>query len=391
MLFLSISFIYFFLGDLTQANERTKKSFDQIEKELPLTVLDESSGQWLVDRFAGNSTAGIYFYNGPANEVGGLQRPVAVASTPDGSIYAFFRNVGVIRIFEDGWLELIIGTEGTLAEGPIERVKPGIPTYNPKDGLIYLTGDNCIRKLVKNINGELSVEVVAGSPGRAGFDDGDIASATLNEPHNIKIDSAGTIYFLDTPCRFRRIRSGKIETLNQHMCSGESEDGPLESATFNIKEFQTIFGGFDLAGDSVVYVADFGGRKIRKIDLYKMTVTTIAGVNKGNDRYNKNADGPGLTHASFRAGIRFVTWDPVHKALWCGGPDETRLRWYKDGWVKTVIDPSGKRSKWEKEGKNLPGSKMWATYSVVLSIDRMGAAYISAGGGEEGMWRIFQK
>ena len=41
----------------------------------PEVIADPSAGDWIVDRFAGNSTAGPRFFQGPAREVGGLGRP----------------------------------------------------------------------------------------------------------------------------------------------------------------------------------------------------------------------------------------------------------------------------------------------------------------------------
>ena len=53
---------------------------------VPLIVVDETAGDWVVDRFAGNSTAGYAFSQGPAHEAGGIGRP-AVAVAPDGNVY----------------------------------------------------------------------------------------------------------------------------------------------------------------------------------------------------------------------------------------------------------------------------------------------------------------
>ena len=47
---------------------------DQQPENMPTLIADESAADWLVDRFAGNSTAGPVFMQGPAREVGGLGR-----------------------------------------------------------------------------------------------------------------------------------------------------------------------------------------------------------------------------------------------------------------------------------------------------------------------------
>jgi hypothetical protein len=51
---------------------------------IPLLVVEPGSDDWVVDRFAGNSTAGPKLIQGPAREAGGLGRPGSVACAPDG-------------------------------------------------------------------------------------------------------------------------------------------------------------------------------------------------------------------------------------------------------------------------------------------------------------------
>ena len=41
-------------------------------QDIPLIVREETAGDWVVDRFTGNNTAGSWLYQGPAREVGGL-------------------------------------------------------------------------------------------------------------------------------------------------------------------------------------------------------------------------------------------------------------------------------------------------------------------------------
>ena len=43
-------------------------------ENMPEIIPDESADDWVVDRFAGNSTAGAEFFPGSAREVGGLGR-----------------------------------------------------------------------------------------------------------------------------------------------------------------------------------------------------------------------------------------------------------------------------------------------------------------------------
>src|SRR5512139_1190658 len=94
---------------------------------IPLLVPDESAGNWAVDRFAGNSTAGYAFSQGPAFEAGGIGRP-AVAVAPDGTVYLATGGLSwvkdlIVRVSPDGTLRLLAGGGSSLADGPAATAK----------------------------------------------------------------------------------------------------------------------------------------------------------------------------------------------------------------------------------------------------------------------------
>ena len=91
----------------------------------------------------------------------------------------------------------------------------------------------------------------------------------------------------------------------------------------------------------------------------------------GRNGPNGGTDGPATTHVGFMSGCTWANWDPVHKALWCGGPDETRLRWLKDGWVKTVIT--------RKQGQ--------LVWCGVFGVSPKGQIYITGASAPYGVWR----
>jgi len=366
---------------------------------IPAIVLDESAANWVVDRFAGNSTAGPQFFQGPARQAGGLGRCRSVVPMPDGRVYLAVED-GIVEVAADGMLRLLVGGGGSLPEGPPHKASGGKSlAYNPVEKCLYFTGPNCVRRLVEKPDGWRHVEVVAGTPGKPGYTDGPAEAATFTRPSDLVIDSKGTIYLLDNVARLRRIQKGQVTTLNQNFRGGKHVDGPLDQARFNLIG---LGGGICFGNDDdTLYVADHWNFRVRKINLKTMTVSTVAGMPKPKEwrktrqtplekRYNRNSDGPALTHASFNSGCCYVCWDPVHKALWCGGPDERRFRWLgADGWIRTVIGAKGKRDQWPKDALGVPAEKVCLVWNSVEAVDAQGRAYLVASSDPTGVWRAY--
>ena len=206
------------------------------------------------------------------------------------------------------------------------------------------------------------MEAVVGSPGRPGLADGPAEEATLTSVGNICINSRGSVFFYDGKrygqC-LRKLEGGVVSTITRMLRSGKHVDGPIDQARFNFINL----GGLNSIGenDDVLYLADHWNHVMRRIDLKAGEVTTVAGMRrpkKGDPlakRYNKGTDGPALTHASFNSGCTFAVYDGVHKAVWCGGPDEGRLRWLRDGQVRTVM--GSRKGKWDLNGMGNPAKE----------------------------------
>lgn len=368
-------------------------------EDVPTIVSDAAAADWVVDRFAGNSTAGPQFFQGPGRQSGGLGRCRSVVPLGDGRVYLATEE-GIAEVAPGGLLRLVVGGGGSLAAGPPHRVTGGRSlAYNPKDKCLYFTGPHCIRRLVEKPDGSRRVEVVWGTPGKAGYADGPAGSATFTRPDSLVIDSKGTMYLLDNVQRLRRIADGRVRTLNEHVRGGRCADGPLAQARFNL----IGLGGEICAGDDddTLYVADHWNFRVRKIDLKRMTVSTVAGMPKPKEwrrprqtplqrRYNTNADGPARTYASFNSGCSYACWDPVHRALWCGGPDENRFRRLKaDAWIRTVIGAKGKRDRWPKDALGTAAEKVCLVWNSVEAVDAQGRAYLAASSDPTGVWRAY--
>ncbi len=363
---------------------------DEIMAEI---LPDDSAGDWVVDRFAGNSTAGPEFFPGPAREVGGLGR-CGACPLPDGRVLLPFSG-GLAEVDSDGTLQLVSlsGIAGTTGQ-----VTAAVMAYSPADRQVYTSGPNCVRRLSKQPDGTYEAEVVAGTPGRSGYDDGPCAQATFTRIDNVVVNSRGTIIVLDYNERLRKIEGGQVTTLNKNVRSGRRIDGPLADAAFSL----IGLGGNICLGDNddVLYLSDHWNFCQRKIDLAHDAVSTVAGMPKpiqGNPklnvqqrRYNRNSDGPALTWASFNSGCAYVCYDPIYKAVWCGGPDESRLRWLRGGEVRTVVGAKPD-NKWAKDGLGTPAEKATFNWNAVIAVDFQGRVYTSCSGEPNGVWRIYNR
>jgi len=361
--------------------------------DMPRIIPDPSAGDWVVDRFAGNSTAGGTLLQGPAREAGGLGR-CGACPLPDGTVYLVTHDA-LAEVDREGMLRLVL-EDRDLLQGTTGQVCAAVVAYNPADKSVYLPGRNCIRRLVAPPGRRPRAEVVAGTPGKAGFDDGPAASATFTRIDSIVIDSKGTMYILDANRRLRRLRDGQVSTLSDKLKHGKAVDGPLEKATFNLIDL----GGNICLGeaDHVLYLSDHWNYCVRRIDLRAGGVSTVAGMDRPaqwrpaqqtprEKRYNANCDGPALTWASFNSGCAYVCYDPVHGTLWCGGPDENRFRWLKGDQVLTVIGSGKNDRNWPRDAAGVPADQVVLPWNAVVAADAQGRVYISSSSDPNGLWR----
>ena len=365
--------------------------------------MDETAGDWVVDRFAGNSTAGYAFSQGPAHEAGGIGRP-AVAVAPDGNVYLATGDMSwvkdtIVRVSPDGTLRLLAGGGSSLADGPAARAKIAvdwrggglawsqagpepvlrrIPWFRPCGGCTRRTASGSSRTwpAIRNRPARTTAR-----PRRRRF----------GEPRSLVITSAGTIYVLDGNTLLRKIHNGVVSTVAKFSGGREIVDGPLDKATFSITDMSGQIAPGE--NDDVLYVADHWHFAARRIDLKTMTVSTVT-VSENNDnpkagKFGRpaHADGPALTHATFNSGLAYVCYDPFHKALWVGGPDEHRMRWIRDGWVKTVT--GHEPGNWPADGMATPSGKPKFTWGNVAAVDAQGRIYITTPDG--GVWRAYNR
>ena len=129
------------------------------------------------------------------------------------------------------------------------------------------------------------VTTLAGS-GTAGSVDGTGSAASFLEPYAVAVDAAGNAYVADSfNNKVRKVTpAGVVTTVAGSGASG-SVDGAATAATFNIPRGVAVDG-------ATLYVADWGGQKIRKVAAG--IVTTLAGSGRSGF-----ADGPGTAAAFY--------------------------------------------------------------------------------------------
>ncbi|MEV0259521.1 RICIN domain-containing protein [Streptomyces sp. NPDC050732] len=224
-----------------------------------------------ISTVAGTGTAGSGGDGGPAAKAQ-LKRPYGLAVDSAGVLYiADQEDHRVRKITTDGKISTVAGTgrPGSAGDGgPASSAQLQKPYGVAVDGegVLYIAdGDNHrVRKVTTD--GKISTVAGTGTAGSSG-DDGPATSAQLNKPLAVLVDSAGDLYIADHKNhRVRKITSdGKISTVAGTGTAGASgDDGPATSAQLNYP--------FGLAVDCVdtLYVADWGGHRIRKVASAKM-------------------------------------------------------------------------------------------------------------------------
>ncbi|MGW7449116.1 NHL domain-containing protein [Kitasatospora sp. NPDC054795] len=208
----------------------------------------------------------------------------------------------------------------------------------------------------------------AAGTGTAGFTgDGEpAASARLNYPLGLAVDSAGTLYIADYGNhRIRKVTTdGRISTVAGTGTAGSTGDnGPANKAQLNQPR--------GLAADStgVLYIADAANQRIRKITA-DGTITTVAGTGTaGSTGDNGPANNARLNYplavAVDSTGVLYVSDYNSHRVR----------KITTDGKISTVAGTGTAGF----SGDNGPANKAQLSYPRGLAADGAGALYIADG------------
>ncbi|HEY9173910.1 MAG TPA: NHL repeat-containing protein [Verrucomicrobiae bacterium] len=222
--------------------------------------------------------AGAAWLGGTNDGVGPAARfrvPVALAGSPDGTLFVADQNNHVIRkVAPDLTVATLAGGHGVAgavdATGLAARFRSPMGVLFAPDGLLYVadTGNHTLRK----IGADGQVTTLAGLSGSQGSKDGFASAARFRGPRGLAWDREGFLYVADTENHtIRRVATnGNVTTWAGKAGEPGATDGFVSAARFNRPTGIAV----DTAGN--VFIADRNNHLIRMIDTNWM-VTTIGG------------------------------------------------------------------------------------------------------------------
>lgn len=333
----------------------------------PGYILVEDIDEWEATWFCG--CPGVrHFLQGPKLEGGASG---AVVFDSKGNAYVACGTF--IQVVRDHSVRILTGAFGVAGctDGAAWQTTFGNASAiaMANDHLLYVvdSANFTVRKIEKRSDGQWYTETIAGVPGKQGHRDGPGRQALFTTPfESIAVDQAGVVYVLDGDW-LRKIEDGVVTTLN---AGTGRRDGPLQQA-----QFDRIMGGFSALsydGSGNLYVADRWNMAVRKVDLKKELVTTVAGVLPGDQR-GRPADGPAFK-ARFHPGGGPVTafFNRRYDFLLVRSADEgDRVRYVAGGYVKTFGPaPDRKSDSYVGPWRNVVGG-------TPCGVDHQGNVYIS--------------
>ncbi|MFI1740872.1 RICIN domain-containing protein [Streptomyces sioyaensis] len=231
-----------------------------------------------ISTVAGTGAAGFSGDNGPAVSAQ-LNYPRHVAVDSAGAVYITDTNNHRIRkITADGKISTVAGT-GTAGfdgdDGPATAARLNLPLGVAVDGTGILYICEYHNNRVRKVTTDGKISTVAGT-GTAGFggDGGPAVAAQLNHPHGVVVDGAGDLYIADADNhRVRKVTAdGKISTVAGTGTAGFGGDGgPAASAKLNAPVAMVV----DSTG--TLYIAECNNHRVRKVTT-DGKISTVAGT-----------------------------------------------------------------------------------------------------------------
>ncbi len=242
--------------------------------------VDATTGN--ITTFAGTGTAGNTG-DGAAATSATLTAPRGVAVDSSGNVYIVDTgNQRVRRVDTSGNIAAFAGTgtAGSTGDGAAATAATlSFPNSAAVDssGNVYIADTINHKVRMVNTSGTISTFAGTGSGGNTG-DGGAASSAALNTPIGVAVDSSGNVYIADAGNhRVRRVdaSTGNIAAFAGTGTSGSTGDGgAAASARLNDPNGVAV----DSAGN--VYISDTGNHRIRRVGT-SGTISTIAGASAG--------------------------------------------------------------------------------------------------------------
>jgi uncharacterized protein (TIGR03437 family) len=319
----------------------------------------------MITTIAGNGT-GFGGDNGPATSAQlDLPSGVAVDSTSD--LYIGDARNGRVRKVSNGVITTIAGngTVGSSGDnGPATAAQLNGYVYGlalDSAGNLYIADAyNC--RVRKVSNGVISTIAGNGTPGFSG-DNGPAASAQVNVPGGIAVDSAGNVFIADTNNhRIRKVSNGVITTVAGSVTGGFAGDGgDATNAQLSFPAGVTV----DSAGN--LYIADTNNARIRRVS--GGVITTVAG--NGSLLYSGD-NGPATS-----AGLSYPSSVAVDLAgsLYIAG-DPSRIRKVSGGVITTIAGAGATAA------DGTPPANAALDQPISVAVDASGNVFVTDSGND---------
>jgi RHS repeat-associated protein len=278
-----------------------------------------------IDTYAGNGELGSEGDGGQATAAQ-LGEPLGLALAPDGTLYVAQRSEAVVRAIAPD------GTISTFAGGgePVDRLGDGLAATNgafkephalawASDGSLYIVDANAHQVRRVDPSGVLSTVVGTGSSGSDG-DGGPAIEASLDTPLGVAVDDDGTLYVTEySGHRIRRIdATGVISTLAGTGAQGVSGDGGRADQA-EIDSPHDV----QVGSDGSIYFTDEGNDRVRRVRLDGV-IETVAGGGERDSSDPSGGDG-GSPLSAYFAQPR-VLYAHGDGSLWIGDYSDDKLR-----------------------------------------------------------------
>lgn len=220
----------------------------------------------VVTTFAGSGAFGFLDGTGTTAK---FYYPAGMAIDANDNLYvADFSNHRIRKITPGGVVTTYagLGTAGAV-DGTVSVAKFNGPTGVGVDALGNVFVADYYNNKIRKITTTDDVSTVAGT-GIAGATDGPLGTASFNHPAIVTADMNNNLFITDEGNnKIRKINSiGEVTTFAGTGTIG-ANDGIANTATFKGST------GICVAASGIVYVADYGNHKIRKIATYGYSVS----------------------------------------------------------------------------------------------------------------------
>jgi uncharacterized protein (TIGR03437 family) len=239
-------------------------------------VVREVTSKGVITTIAGTGTAGSSGDNGPATAAQ-LNLPLGVAVDVSGNVFVADSANARVRKISNGTITAYAGNgtpgySGNGGSATAATLNTPVGLAVDKSGNLYIAdqGNNVVRMV--SAAGIITTFAGNGTQGYSG-NGGPAASAQLNGPQGVTVDSSGNVYIADTLNSVIRevTPNGIIQTIAGTGIAGYSGDGGLATAA-QLGSPTSV--GVDAAGN--LFITDSGTR-IRKIFVSGI-INTIAGT-----------------------------------------------------------------------------------------------------------------